>query len=97
MRENADEKRVQASRPHNLQLDNRQRAVISGVEDVESFNEQMIILMTSAGAMTLIGEGLHISRLNLDEGQLLVEGQVFALEYDERSKPTRGFIGKFFK
>ncbi len=77
-------------RPHSLTLDDRSRASISGVEDVDSFNEEMIILNTSAGAMTLMGEGLHVSRLNLDEGQLLIEGRIIGLEYDERAARARG-------
>jgi sporulation protein YabP len=97
MRENAEEKRAQPPKPHTLQLDNRQRAVITGVEDVDSFNEQMIVLLTSAGAMTLVGEQLHIARLNLDDGQLLIEGHVYALEYDDKGKSARGRIGKLFK
>lgn len=97
MRDSAEEKRVQPVRAHSLQLDNRQRAVITGVEDVDSFNEQMIVLMTSAGAMTLTGDQLHIAKLNLDDGQLLVEGQVYALEYDDRGKSGKKRIGKLFK
>lgn len=79
-----------APRPHSLTLEERSRAVISGVEAVDSFNEEMIVLLTSAGAMTLIGENLHVSRLNLEEGQLLIEGSVIALEYDERARKARG-------
>ena len=77
-------------RPHSLTLDERSRATISGVEEVDSFNEQMIVLNTSAGAMTLLGDGLHVSRLNLEEGQLLIEGRIIALEYDERMPRAKG-------
>ena len=97
MRDASDEKKTVPVRTHGLTLENRQRAIITGVEEVDSFNEQMVVLLTSAGAMTLMGDQLHISKLNLDEGQLLVEGQIVALEYDERTKPTRKRFGKLFK
>lgn len=79
-------------RPHGLTLEGRQKAVITGVEAVDSFNEQMVVLSTSAGTLTLLGEGLHVSRLNLEDGQLLVDGVIAALEYDERSRAGRGSL-----
>ena len=84
------------ARAHVLTLDQRKRAVVSGVETVDSFNEQMIVLYTSAGAMTMIGEGLHVSKLNLEEGQLVIEGQIAALQYDERARGAKGSAMKRF-
>lgn len=84
--------------PHTLTLESRQKAVITGVDDVDSFNEQMVVLSTAAGTLTLLGDGLHISNLNLENGQLLVEGEIAALEYDERRRPTRGSLfSKLFR
>lgn len=72
--------------PHDVALEGRRRAVISGVQAVDSFNEQMVTLLTSEGALTLLGEGLHVSRLTLEDGRLLVEGDISALEYDSPRK-----------
>ena len=83
-------------RPHTLTLEGRNRAVITGVTDVDNFNDTMIVMNTSAGAMTLVGSALHISKLNLDDGQLLVEGQIDALEYDERAR-GKGGLSRLFK
>ena len=83
-------------RPHTLTIDGRNRATVTGVTDVDSFNEAMIVLNTSAGAMTLVGSALHISRLNLEDGQLLVEGQIDALEYDQRAR-GKGGLSRLFK
>ena len=87
-----DNEALRGMRPHSLTLDGRQKAVITGVEEVDSFNEQMVVLATTAGTLTLLGEQLHVSRLNLEDGQLLVEGEIAALEYDERSRPGRGSL-----
>jgi sporulation protein YabP len=84
-------------RPHTLTIDGRSRANITGVTDVDSFNDAMIVLNTSVGAMTLIGSALHISRLNLEDGHLLVEGQIDALEYDERTRGGKGGLARLFK
>ena len=77
------------AREHVLTLDGRKKAVISGVEGVDSFNEQMVVLATTAGTLTLLGEGLHVSDLNLESGRLLVDGEIAALEYDDRGHSQR--------
>ena len=98
MRKESSDERQSAQRPHSLTMDNRQHALITGVEDVDSFNEEMIVLLTSSGAMTLVGSGLHISQLDLEQGQLVIDGQIAALEYDERGKGARGsVISRLFK
>ena len=83
-------------RPHTLTIDGRNRATVTGVTDVDSFNEAMIVLNTSAGAMTLVGSALHIARLTLEDGQLLVEGQIDALEYDQHAR-GKGGLSRLFK
>ena len=80
---------LRSMKPHSLSLEGRQKAVITGVEGVDSFNEQMVVLSTSAGTLTLLGEGLHVSDLNLENGRLLVDGEIAALEYDERGRSQR--------
>ena len=97
--ERMKEQRPEApARPHSLTLDERSRAVITGVEEVDSFNEQMIVLNTTAGAMTLMGDQLNVSKLNLEEGQLVIQGHIAALEYDERKPRARGSaLARLFK
>ena len=82
---------------HTLTLHNRASATITGVEDVECFNEQLVVLRTPLGALTLSGEGLNISQLNLEEGKLIVEGEIGAMEYAQRKKTAgAGFLGRLF-
>lgn len=81
-----------STQPHGLTLESRQKAVVTGVESVDSFNEQMVVLATTAGTLTLLGAQLHVSRLNLEDGQLLVEGEIDALEYDDRRAAGRGSL-----
>ena len=67
---------------HTLTLTGRSIATITGVEDVDCFNEQIVILRTPLGALTLSGDGLNISQLNLEEGQLDVTGKITGVEYN---------------
>jgi hypothetical protein len=67
------------------------------VTDVDSFNDVMIVLNTSSGAMTLVGRRAAHLQLNLEEGQLLVEGQIDAWSTSERAARGKGGLGRLFK
>lgn len=84
-------------RAHSIHIDNRSRSTISGVSDVESFNEQEIVLATEGGYLRIEGEGLHLSKLNLEDGQVAVEGEIIALEYEPPVQERKGLFGKVFR
>lgn len=84
-------------RTHNIHIDNRARMSITGVSDVESFHEQEIILETEAGNLRIEGEGLHLTKLNLDDGQVVVEGMVIALEYEAPTQERQGLFSRMFR
>ena len=83
--------------PHLLQLDSRQRLTIAGVDSVESFDESSILLTTSQGALAIRGSDLHIEKLSLDGGDLLVEGTVDALTYEEEDPRGGSFLARLFR
>ena len=84
-----------SSAEHTLTLVGRSACTVTGVEDVDCFNEQVVVLRTPLGALTLSGEGLNISQLNLEDGRLVVEGEIAAIEYAQRRKSC-GFLGRLF-
>ncbi len=93
-----DKTRALRGRVHAVELCNRETAAFTGVADVESFNEEEIVLLTDLGTIVLVGEGLHIIKLNLDDGVLEAEGRILALEYaDEPKMGKKGFLSGLFK
>jgi sporulation protein YabP len=68
---------------HAVRLDNRERLSIDGVQDVAGFDENMVVLTTALGDLTVRGEGLHIEKIDLDSGRLELHGKVSELSYDE--------------
>ena len=68
---------------HRLELVGRERLTVSGVEDVERFDETGIVMSTSAGTLVVTGEDLHIGKLSLDGGELHVEGRVDSVTYED--------------
>lgn len=81
--------------PHAVNLDNRARMSLSGVEDVSGFDENTVVLTTSLGELTIRGEALHIGRIDLDLGQLDLEGHISELCYDEPAART-SFFSRLF-
>ncbi len=74
---------IKKKKEHQLHLDNRQKLALSGITHVDTFNEAEIVLESVMGKMTLKGESLHITQLNLDEETLMVEGAVRAIIYSD--------------
>lgn len=91
-----DTKRKRESMPHRITLDERAKLSISGVEDVESFDEEAVALSTEAGYLLIRGSNLHIEKLNLDGGELLVEGTVDSISYEDRAPRQGGLLSRLF-
>ncbi len=79
-------------RPYALSLDRREKAVLTGVTDVERFDEQEVVLHTHGGRVTIGGSALHVSSLQLEEGKLLVDGAIDSVVYDGGGPKRRGFL-----
>lgn len=95
-----DEKKLAKPKAQNLILENREKLSISGVIDVESFNDECVIVDTELGVLIVRGEDLHISKLNLDNSELNIEGDIVSCEYDDRDNSRSkgsGFFSKMFK
>lgn len=69
---------------HRLTLEGRTHLSVTGVENVERFDESGIVLVTAAGLLVITGEELRIGKLSVDGGELFVEGRVDSLVYEER-------------
>ncbi|MCI8415416.1 MAG: sporulation protein YabP [Ruminiclostridium sp.] len=91
-----DEKNPASAAPHRVVLDQRRRLTISGVEEVESFDESSVVMRTNQGALLIHGSSLHIEKLSLDGGEVLVQGEVDALTYEEELSQG-GFFSRLFR
>lgn len=84
----------------NIILENREKLNVSGVLDVLSFDDQIIIVETELGLLTIKGENLKINKLNIDTSDVTLDGYISSLTYSESDsfkKNASGLIGKIFK
>lgn len=98
---NIDERKQMTSNTiQNVILENREKLTISGVLDVLSFDDQIVILETDLGLLTVKGENLRINKLSLDTTEVIVEGTIINLSYSEKNLDKKlggSIIGKIFK
>ena len=83
----------------NLILENREKLNISGVLDVLSFDDQIVIVETELGLLTVKGNNLRINKLSTDTEEVIVEGDISNLSYSERAANGKeaSFLSKIFK
>ena len=83
----------------NIVLENREKLSISGVLDVLSFDDQIVILETELGLLTIKGENLRINKLSLDTSEVTIDGAIYQLAYSEKDSMEKsgGILGKIFK
>lgn len=90
-----EEKLKTTLKTHNLVLEERKKLSISGVEDVERFDEDEIIMLTNKGALIVRGSNLHIDKLSLDIGEISIDGDIMELCYEVSSK-SGGIFARLF-
>lgn len=83
--------------PHHVVMEGRNHLSVSGVEEVESFDEETIVMGTIKGTLVVRGQGLHIEKLSLDGGDLKVEGTVDSLTYEEDGREKGGFLARLLR
>ncbi|MCR4443054.1 MAG: sporulation protein YabP [Peptococcaceae bacterium] len=85
-----------------LSLTNRELFEASGILEVESFDDRQIIAESKLGPLVVKGEGIHIVQLNLEEGKIVLEGEIASIQYVENKKARlkqkgKGIMERLFK
>jgi sporulation protein YabP len=88
---------AQPALPQNVILEDRKRLSVSGVSDVDSFDERTVSVFTTLGELSVRGSQLHITSLNVETGELAIEGQVDALLYALDRPQNGGFFSRVFR
>ena len=91
----AEQKNVKM--PHSLIIENRKTLTATGVSNVDSFNDETVVASMDLGDMTVHGSKLHISKLNLDTGELTLDGEIVSVTYTENRSSGNGVFARLFK
>lgn len=83
---------------HNIILEGRKKLSVSGVTDVDHFDENTVLLYTSMGEMTVRGSDLHVNGLSVESGEMSVEGDIKSIVYgDPDRRAPLSILGKIFR
>ena len=83
----------------NIVLENREKLNVSGVNDVLSF-DQVVMIDTELGLLTVKGENIRINKLSLDTSEVIVDGEISSLTYSQKVPEKNGgtsLLSKIFK
>ena len=86
-------------REHNIKINNRREIEINGVKEIDSFDNEEFLLETVMGFLAIRGRNLHMKNLNVELGNVSIEGKIFDLVYLDQGQQekSKGFFGKLFK
>ena len=85
---------------HRVSMTGRRAAILTGVEDVLSFDEHEILLQTTEGVLTIKGEDLHVNRLSVEKGEIDMEGRITSLYYSDKDgfrQNGESLFGRLFR
>lgn len=85
--------RFETVKKHRLEINNREEATVSGVEEVISFDESCVVLRTVCGILSLDGKDMRVVNLNADSGEVNISGVIDGAIYPENAQKG----GLFFR
>ena len=81
----------------NITLEGRKKLNITGVKEVENFDDNGMTLITDLGTLAVRGNDVKIEKLNLDSEDIVATGDFYSLEYINDDNTRRGMFSKMFR
>lgn len=82
---------------HQLTLVDREELNVDGVVSLGSYDEKEIVMETEQGVLIIKGDGINIKQLNLEQGNIIIEGTIKGMNYEEDSRQKKGLLERFLK
>lgn len=83
---------------HSLHLEDRRMLTVSGITDMDRFDEREIVLYTEQGELCITGRELHIRNISIEKGDLAVEGDIWGIQYGDKDKRSPlTLLGRLFR
>lgn len=94
-----EKKNLQKMKPsHNLIVEDRNSLTVTGVTDIERFDEEEVVVATELGQLSIKGQGLHLNKIDVEDGELSVEGELDSFTYSDRQELAKGgFLARLFR
>ena len=81
---------------HSVTIEGRNRLAVTGVTEIDRFDDETVAVFTQEGELTICGRGLRIGRIDIEAGDLVLEGTIFSLEYTD-DRPAGSWLSRLFR
>ena len=87
---------INSNLKHELNLSNRKELSITGAKNIESFDSEEFLIETNLGFLHIKGSGLTLDKMDNENNELLIKGQINSLSYvtNQKGKESKGNIFK---
>lgn len=93
-----EENRTRKTAAQNIYIEDREKVTVTGVTDVEHFNEETILLTIQGGGLIIKGQKLHVQKLDLEDGKVIITGFACSAAYTEKKdRQEKGFLKRILK
>lgn len=82
---------------HNVIMEDRRTLSLTGITDIDSFDEQLVAVFTDTGELLVRGSGLHINKIDVEAGELSLEGEIYSLEYTSNISQKSNLWSRIFR
>ncbi len=79
------EKQNLQSAAQNVILEGRKKLSVSGVLDIDSFDESSAVIYTNMGLIDVKGSDIHMNKLSLESGEIVLEGEFDSVVYPDET------------
>ncbi len=83
--------------PHQIILSDRRTLTVTGVTDIDTFDDTAVVLKTSLGILTINGMALQVKHANVETGDLSVEGTIDTIAYAPTPAPKGHWLRRMFR
>ncbi len=89
---------AQANIMQNVILENRKKLTLTGIKDVLSFDDEIVIVESELGLLNIKGADLKVNKISVESGDVIIDGTVRAIEYSDKNMTQKqGLMSKIFK
>ena len=85
------------TRKHAITIENRKNVRISGISEVSSYDATAVVVESDCGRLVIQGGDLHIGSFDQASGNLLLEGNIEALQYIDSRPKSDSFFAKLLR
>lgn len=82
---------------HHLIMEERRSLTVSGVTDIERFDEEEVVVATELGQLSIKGQGLHLNKIDVEDGELSVEGELDSVSYSQPQEKGGSLLARLFR